>query len=84
MPRAANAFRQRQLVVCAPGEEPGLHILMADVMPGSYLTAGLAQFRQRLFPVGISRACVRHESILPGHDFDGRALVGLPDAVFAR
>jgi hypothetical protein len=58
MPRAANAFRQRQLVVRAPGKEPGFHVLMADVVSGLYLAVCMAQFRQHLFLV------VRHEDIL--------------------
>ena len=52
MPRAADTFRQRQLMDRAPGEEPGLHVLMPDVMPGFYLAVCLAQLRQHLFLIG--------------------------------
>jgi hypothetical protein len=70
MPGTANAFRQRQLVVRAPGKEPGLHVLMPDVMPGFHLAVGLAQLRQQPSLHSIGRACVRHEHILtPDHDF---------------
>src|ERR1700704_6154272 len=52
MLRTANAFGKRQLMVRTPGEEPCLHVLMPDVMPGFYLAVGLADFRQHLFLVG--------------------------------
>src|SRR5438309_1747114 len=51
MPRAANAFRQRQLVVRTPGKKPRFHVLMADVVSELHLPVGLAQLRQHLFLV---------------------------------
>jgi hypothetical protein len=52
MPLAANASGRRQLVVCAPRKEPGLHVLMLDVMLGLDLPVCLTQLRQHLFLVG--------------------------------
>src|SRR5579864_190745 len=52
MPRAANAFRKRQLRGPSPRKKPRLHVLMPDVMSGLYLAVCVAQLRQHLFLVG--------------------------------
>src|SRR5579864_4376584 len=52
MPRAANAFRKRQLRGPSPRKKPRLHVLMPDVMSGLYLAVCLAQLGQHLFLVG--------------------------------
>ena len=39
-------------MVCTPGKEPCLHVLMPDVVPRLYLLVCLAQLRQHLFLVG--------------------------------
>jgi hypothetical protein len=87
MPRAANAFGKRQLVVRAPGKKPSFHVLVPGVVPGLHLPVCLAQLRQHLFLYIIDRRCVRHEHILtPGSGFTentkfgsrGKVLFGRP------
>ena len=48
---AAHAFRRRQLMVGTPGQEPGFHILVLDIVAGAYLTIGLADFGPQPFLV---------------------------------
>ena len=43
---AADAFRRRQFMVGAPGEQPGLHVLAANVVTRFYLTVRLPDFGQ--------------------------------------
>ena len=83
MPRAANAFRKRQLVVRAPGKKPGLHVLMPDVVSELHLPVRLAQFSQHLFLVG-SVAHTPHERVLRvGPAFLRRLAVGECRALLA-
>jgi len=64
MPLATNAFGKWQLMVRAPGKEPGLHVLMPDVMPGLHLPVCLAQLSQHLFLVGnVGLDCVGNEEV---------------------
>jgi len=39
-------------VVRPPGKEPGFHVFVPDIVPGFYLTLGLAGFRQHSFLIG--------------------------------
>ena len=48
---AANAFRGREFAISAPGEEPDLHVFVADVMAGLHLAIRLACFREKSFLV---------------------------------
>jgi len=51
-------------MVGAPGEEPGLHIFMFDVVSRLHLAAGLANLRQQSFLVGDVRFDgIRNEKI---------------------
>jgi hypothetical protein len=38
-------------MVGTPGEEPGFHILVLDIVAGAYLTVGLADFSPQPFLV---------------------------------
>lgn len=49
---SADAFRWRQLVFSAPGQEPSFHVFMADVMPGFDLAAGEAEVGAQALLVG--------------------------------
>jgi len=52
---SADALRRRQLVVRAPREQPGLHILTTDVVASSDLPVRLPNLRQHSFLVRIVR-----------------------------
>ena len=49
---ATDAFGGRQFVVCAPGKQPSLHVLVPNIMSGLNLTIGLANFCSHSFLVG--------------------------------
>lgn len=49
---AANAFRRREFMIRSPGQQPSLHVFMANVMAGIELAFGLGHFSQELLHFG--------------------------------
>jgi len=48
----ADAFRRRHFVLRAPGEQPGFHVFIPDIVARLYLTVGLTNLRQHALLIG--------------------------------